>query len=221
MTVNLKYIFDKPITYAYNIIMTNFFKRKQKIKESNIAETPKSDPAKPKVSKRDIIFLIINILSIVLYSCYSLFVTYRMTDEKSFLGRFIIVALIVYAVAFILLILLSITNRKKLKHRLKNYKSAIKFLKYIVQIINFVLSIVTTISALVNNEKVDFSVIGFAILSFIITVILILVEIASIIVRKNIPLIKRNFLEIREPEKFNNKNNDELNKNSNTNKDKK
>ena len=92
---------------------------------------------------------------------------------------------------------------------MKNYKSAINFLKYAIRIINFVLSIITAISAITSTGKVDFSLIGYAVLSFIITIILILVEIATIIIRKNIPLIKRNFLEIREPENYNDKKFDE------------
>ncbi len=187
--------------------MASFFKRKQKEKESHIASSPEREPIKRSMTKRNVFFLLLNIISIVLYSCYTLFVTYRMADEKSFLGKFILGMLVIYAASFLILFILSIGNQKKLKSRLKNYKSAIKFLKYLVRLINFVLSISTAISAIVNTGRADVSAIGYAILSFIITIILILVEIAAIIVRKNIPLIKRNFLEIRDPDGYNDKKN--------------
>lgn len=182
----------------------SIFCRKKKEKESNIAQSPTREKQKQTFSKKQVFLLLFNVISIVLYSCYTLFVTYKMTDEKSFLGKFIFVMLIVYAIAFLLLLLLSLGNRKKLKYRLKNYKSATVFLKYAIRIINFVLSISTAISALVNTGRTDIEAVGYAILSFIITIILIIIEIAAIIVRKNIPLIKRNFLEMRDPEKFNN-----------------
>lgn len=189
--------------------MALFSKRKEQEKESHIATSPARERKEEGFTKKQVFSLLFNIISIVLYSCYTLFVTYRMTDEKSFLGKFIFVMLIIYAVSFLLLFFISLRNRKKLKSRLKNYKSAIKFLKYLVKIINFVLSISTAISALVNTGRADFSAIAYAILSFIITIILILVEIAAIIVRKNIPLIKQNFLEIRDPDSYNGKQKEE------------
>ena len=85
-----------------------------------------------------------------------------------------------------------------MKAGLKNYKSATKFLKYSMQVLNFVLSIITAITALFQTGKLDFQSILFATLSFIVTLFLILFEIAGIIIRKNIPIIKRNFLELRE-----------------------
>ncbi len=183
--------------------MANCFKKKNQEKESNVAKSPARAKKEDYITKKQVFLLIFNVVSIVLYSCYTLFVTYKMTDEKSFLGKFIFVMLIIYAVSFFLLLIISLGNRKKLKYRLKNYKSATKFLNYLVRIVNFVLSIATIISAVVNTGRADVSAIGYAILSFIITIILIIVEIAAIIVRKNIPLIKRNFLEIRDPENFN------------------
>lgn len=85
-----------------------------------------------------------------------------------------------------------------MKSGLKNYKSATKFLKYAIQVLNFVLSIITAISAFITTGTTDFSAIIYAVLSLIVTGVLILFEIAFIIIRKNIPIIKRNFLEIRE-----------------------
>lgn len=103
-----------------------------------------------------------------------------------------------YIAIFILIILINIGNRKKMRSGLKNYKSATKFLKYAIQILNFVLSIATAISAFITTGTTDLSAIAYAVLSLIVTGVLILFEIAVIIVRKNIPIIKRNFLEIRE-----------------------
>ena len=85
-----------------------------------------------------------------------------------------------------------------MKYHLKNYKSATNFLKYAISIINFSLSIFTAISAFVTTGTTDVSAVLYAILSLFVTGFLILFEIAKIIVRKNIPLIKRNFLELRE-----------------------
>lgn len=85
-----------------------------------------------------------------------------------------------------------------MKTGLKNYKSATKFLKYAIQILNFVLSITTAVSAFITTGTTDFSAIAYAVLSLIVTGVLILFEVAVIIIRKNIPIIKQNFLEIRE-----------------------
>ncbi len=175
-----------------------FWQRKKQQKESNIARTPE-ESSNPKriMTKQKVFFLIWNILSITLYSSYTLFVIYKMS-EKNFLSKVIVYLLAAYAIAFILLILISIGNQTKLKFRLKNFKSATSFLKYLIQIINFVLSIVTAISAFFATGKADLLGIIYGILSLAVTFFLILIEIAKIIIRKNIPLIKRNFLEIRE-----------------------
>ena len=97
-----------------------------------------------------------------------------------------------------LLILINLGNKKKLKRNLKNYKSATKFFKYAIQILNFTLSIITAISAFITTGTTDISAIAFAVLSIIITFFMILFEVAKIIVRKNIPLIKQNFLDLRD-----------------------
>lgn len=173
------------------------FRKKSKEKESNIATSPEQKKPIDELTKVKVFFLFWNILSIALYSCYTLFVIYKLS-EKSFLSKIIIYLLYAYAAVFVLLILINIGNRKKMKYQLKNYKSATNFLKYTIQILNFFLSIFTAISAFVSTGKVDFSTIGYAILSLVITTILIFFEIVKIIVRKNIPLIKRNFLEMRD-----------------------
>ena len=143
------------------------------------------------------LFLLWNIFSIAVYSCYTLFVTYKLS-EKNFLSKVILYLLIAYAVIFVLLILVSLNSKGRMKYRLKNYKSAVKFFKYAIQIINFVLSIITAISAFITTGKTNVSAILYAILSLFITLIFIFFEIVHIIIRKNIPLIKHNLLEIRD-----------------------
>lgn len=177
--------------------MINLFRRKKIKKESNVATTPEDSVGSENFTKSKVFFFIWNILSITLYSAYTLFVIYEMA-EKTFLSKIIMYLLYAYGIAFILLILINIGNRRKLKSNLKNYKSATKFLKYAMQILNFILSITTALSALFSGAGIDFKSVLFAILSFIVTIVLILFEIAGIIVRKNISVIKHNFLEIRE-----------------------
>ncbi len=177
--------------------MIKFFNRKNLKKESNVATSPKIFEKHNTFTKWKVFFFIWNILSITLYSAYTLFVIYQMA-EKTFLSKAIIYLLYAYAIAFVLLILINIGNKKRLKYNLKNYKSATKFLKYAMQILNFVLSIITAVSILFSSGTLDIKSIIFAVLSLFITLILILFEIAGIIIRKNIPLIKRNFLEMRD-----------------------
>lgn len=177
--------------------MAIFFKRKKQDKESNVAVSPEQEEKQETLTKIKVFFFLWNILSIALYTCYTLFVIYRLA-ERTFLSKIIIYLLYAYAAIFVLLILLNIGNRKKLKYRLKNYKSATKFLKYAIQILNFTLSIITAISALITTGTTDIQAVLFAILSIIVTLVMIFFEIISIIIRKNIPLIKRNFLEIRD-----------------------
>lgn len=169
----------------------------KKEKLSNEIFTPTDSVAEKKTSKAKIFFFVWNIFSIILYSCYTLFVVYQMS-EKSFLSQLIIYLLYAYAIIFIIIIILNLKNRKRLKTKLKNYQSSINFLKYLVQIINFILSIATAISALFSTGTLDFNAIGYGLLSIFVTLVLIIVEIAKLIIRKNIPLIKYNFLEIRD-----------------------
>lgn len=177
--------------------MINPFKRKAIEKESNVALTPEDENIRPPQTPIKVAFLVWNLLSIALYSCYTLFVTYKLA-EKTFLSKIIIYLLAVYAVTFVLLILINLGNNKKLKRNLKNYKSATKFFKYAIQILNFTLSIITAISAFITTGTTDISAIAFAVLSIIVTFFMILFEVAKIIVRRNIPLIKQNFLDLRD-----------------------
>lgn len=189
-------MFAKSQNLIYNLRM-KWFSRKKIQKESKIAKTPEQEEKPKKLTKARVFFFVWNILSITLYSTYTLFVTYRMA-EKTFLSKVIVYLLYAYAFAFVILILINLGNKKKLKSGLKNYKSATKFLKYFMQIINFVLSIITAVSALFSTGTTDFLSILYATLSFIVTLVLILFEIAAIIIRKNMPLIKYNFLEMRD-----------------------
>ena len=177
--------------------MINPFKRKAIEKESNVALTPEDEDIRPPQNPIKVAFLVWNLLSITLYSCYTLFITYKLA-EKTFLSKIIIYLLAVYAVTFVLLILINLGNNKRLKRNLKNYKSATKFFKYAIQILNFTLSIITAISAFITTGTTDISAIAFAVLSIIVTFFMILFEVAKIIVRKNIPLIKQNFLDLRD-----------------------
>lgn len=166
-------------------------------KENNIAKTPEYSVNNHKTKKVNSFFLLITIISIAVYSCYTFLIIYRLT-QKTFLSKIIIYLLGLYVFVFLLLILVNLGNKKRMKNNLKDYKSATKFLKYSIQIINFILSIVTLVSAFITTGKTDFSSLAFAFASLFLTIIFIFIEIISIKIRKNLPLIKKNFFEIRE-----------------------
>ena len=170
-------------------------------KESNIAYTPEESKRAP-LKKINAAFFLLTFFSIALYSSYTLFVIYKLT-EKTFLSKIIMYLLAVYIVAFILLVLVNLGNKRKMNSSLKNYKSATKFLKYSVQIINLVLSIITAISAFITTGTTDIPALAYAFLSIFITFVFIFFEIIVIKVRKNMHLIKQNFLELREKPKRN------------------
>lgn len=178
-----------------------FFKRREAQKESKVVKTPETvEVSSPKLKKFRILFLLWNILSIALYSCYTFFITYRLS-QKNFLSKVILYMLIAYAAIFLLLIIFSVKSKKKMKNRLKNYKSAVKFLKYAIQIINFVISIITVINSFIATGTTSVSSVLYAIyaiFSLFVTLFFIFFEIVKIIIRKNIPLIKYNLLEMRE-----------------------
>lgn len=165
-------------------------------KESNVAYTPEESKRSP-LKKINLVFFVLTFLSIVLYSSYTLFIIYKLT-EKTFLSKIIVYLLGIYIVAFVLLILVNLGNKRKMKSNLKNYKSATKFLKYAVQIINFTLSIFTAISAFITTGTTDISALAYAVLSIFITLVFVFFEVIAIKIRKHFPLIKQNFLELRE-----------------------
>lgn len=170
---------------------------RKKQKDSNIAKTPDEAKKQPRFKKISTFFFLLTIFSIAFYSCYTFFVIYKLA-KKTFLSKFIIYLLGIYILVFLLLILINLRNKRKMKRNLKDYKSATKFLKYTVQIINFVLSIVTAVSAFITTGTTDIPALFYAIISMFITLIFVFFEIISIKIRKNLPLIKRNFLELRE-----------------------
>lgn len=172
------------------------FTKKRK-KESNEAVTPEKSRRSPKLKKINTFFFLMTILSIAFYSCYTFFVIYKLA-KSSFLSKIIMYLLALYVFVFVLLILINLNNRRRMKSNLKDYKSATKFLKYAVQIINLVLSIVTIVSAFITTGTTDISALAYAFFSLILTLIFVFIEIISIKIRKNIPLIKRNFLELRD-----------------------
>lgn len=177
------------------------FGRKKRVKESNVAKTPEESKKKPRLKKINTFLFLFSFFSIVFYSCYTFFVIYKLS-ETTFLSKIIIYLLGVYILTFLLLVLINLGNKRRMKRQLKDYKSATKFLKYTVQIINFALSIFTAISAFITNGTTDISALAYAIFSMFITFVFIFIEIITIKIRKNLPLIKRNFLELREkPEK--------------------
>lgn len=178
---------------GYNKLMF----RRNKQKESNIATTPEESKRKPRLKRISAFFFLMTILSIALYSCYTFFVIYKLT-KKTFLSKFIVYLLGLYVFVFILLILINLGNKRRMKSNLKDYKSATKFLKYSVQIINLILSIFTIISAFITSGTTDIPALAYAFLSLFITLIFIVIEVISIKIRKNLPLIKRNFLELRD-----------------------
>lgn len=165
-------------------------------KESNVAYTPETSKKSP-LKKINMVFFVLTFLSIVLYSSYTLFIIYRLT-QKTFLSKIIVYLLGIYIVAFVLLILVNLGNKRKMKRGLKNYKSATKFLKYAVQIINLVLSIITAISAFITTGTTDIPALAYAVLSIFVTLVFVFFEIVAIKIRKNFHLIKQNFLELRE-----------------------
>lgn len=166
-------------------------------KESNRLTTPEESLPGPKMQKLNNWFFIFTIFSIIVYSCYTFFIVYKLA-EKTFLSKIIVYLLGIYVIVFLILILVNLRNRRKMKYSLKNYKSATKFLKYAIQIINFSLSIITAISAFITTGTTDISALAYAFLSILITIIFIFFEIVSIKIRKNFPAIKQNFLELRD-----------------------
>ena len=90
--------------------MFNIFKRKKFEKESNVALTPEPIEKKPeRFTKTNVFFFLWNIMTITLYSAYTLFVTYQMA-EKTFLSKVIIYLLYAYIAIFVLLILINISR---------------------------------------------------------------------------------------------------------------
>ena len=165
-------------------------------KESNIVDTPEDSIPEKKQKPITGWFLLWNVIPILLYCAYTFFFVYK-TSQSNFLSKIVIYLLAAYVVVFLLLVIISLGNRSKMKRNLKNYKSAASFLRYTVTIINFSLSIITLIGAFLTTGAVDFKSFLYAVLILIVTVISIFFEIGKIIIRKNISVIKQNFLDLR------------------------
>lgn len=178
-----------------------FNKKTEKI--SKHAETPELETNEKKKSRFGgikLFFFIWNIVSITVYSAYTLYVLYNMT-EATFLSKAMPFLLMLYALVFLILIILGLFDKKHMSSNLKNYKSAINFFKAFVQILNFVLSMITIVSVFIQTGKPDFTGFMFAILSLLLTLASIFFEIIKIIIRKNMGIIKQNFLEIHDKPK--------------------
>lgn len=175
----------------------SIFKRKQVQKESNIATTPIEKTPVETFSKKKFYLLLWHIISLALYLVYIFYFIIKIA-QGNFLSRLIFWLIYGYIAAFFIIVIISIGNKRKLKSRMKSFKSAVKFLKYFIQIVTFVMSIVTAISAFIATGKFDMSALIYAFVSLILTIIMVLFEVIKIVIRKNIPTVKHNFLEMRE-----------------------
>ena len=113
-------------------------------------------------------------------------------------ARFIKYILGAYITAFAILVIFGLFDQKNMKHRLKNYKSAVTFFKGAVQILNLTLSIITIITIFIATGKPDFKGIIIALFSLFLTIISLFFEIVKIIIRKNVGIIKQNFLDLHQ-----------------------
>ncbi|MBQ8425312.1 MAG: hypothetical protein IJX17_04755 [Clostridia bacterium] len=173
------------------------FKKRVIEKESNIASAPEHIKAPSTFSAKKYYLLLWNILSMTFFCIYVFYLIFRV-PEISFLYNIIVYVLYGYGIALILILLLSIGKKSKLKTRLKNYKSAIKFLQYTIQIVSFTLLIVTAISSLFTTGKLDVLALKNALSSLVLTCIMVMFEVFKIMVRKNVPVVKENFLRLKE-----------------------
>lgn len=189
----------------------SIFKRKKIEKESNIAETPENSKPKSEFSVAKFYYMIWYIFSLAFHICYVGYIIITIA-QKNFLSQVIVYLLYAYAIALVLIILFSLGNKSKLKARLTDYKSAVNFLKYLIQMISFVLSFVTAVSSFFTTGKFDSVAMSSAITSLILTAIMAVFEFIKIMIRKNIPIVKQNFLRIKENNEI-----EKLQKNPNAN----
>lgn len=173
------------------------FKKKNIEKESNIASAPEHKKTPSTFSVKKFYLSLWNTISFGLYIVYVFYLILRV-EEISFLYDIIVYAFYGYGIALALIFLLSIGKKSKLKTRLKNYKSAVKFLQYTIQLVSFVLLIITALSSLFTTGKLDVLALTNALYSLIVTIVMVIFEIIKIMIRKNIPVVKENFLRLRE-----------------------
>jgi len=124
--------------------------------------------------KRELPWLIVNIISVILYSVF-IFVTLDYNKSKT-LTIILIVFEAVYVLALIALLVLS-KDKKKMKLRLKNYKSAIKIFKSVFSIVGLAMSISVLVSSTYFSFERLFSflymifMIGFSLVSVLINIL--------------------------------------------------
>ena len=163
------------------------FNRQKQEKETNIATTPEGPKPKKEFSKARFYYLLWTVLSMGFYCCYVFYLIVSVAQQY-FLSKAILVLLIIYGALLVFIIIFSIGNKKKMKSRLKTYKSALNFLKYFIQLISFTLSIVNAISSFFVTGVFDRYSLLSAFTSLLITVIMVVFEIVKIMIRKNIPI---------------------------------
>ena len=179
--------------------------KKQMQRETNIATSDRYyvDNGKPKkdFSKAKMYYLLWSIVSMAFNIGYAFYVIFTVA-KQNFLASTIKILLVIYGVILVLVIMLSLGNKKKMKSRLKTYRSALNFLKYLIQLISFSLAIVNAISSFFVTGQFARAAIASAFTSLIITVIMIFIEIVKLMIRKNIPIVKQNLLKIKEKEEI-------------------
>ena len=175
------------------------FNRQKKEKETNIAVTPESPKPKKEFSKAKFYYLLWTIVSMAFHCCYVFYLIISVAQQY-FLSQAIFFLLCIYGVVLVFIIIFSLGNKKKMKSRLKTYKSALNFLKYLIQLISFTLSIINAISTFFVTGVFDRISLLNAFVSLIITVIMVLFEVVKIMIRRNIPIVKSNLLKIKEKE---------------------
>lgn len=175
----------------------SIFNRKKIEKESNIAGTPENAKPKAEFSIAKFYYMLWFLFSMTFHICYVTYIIITIA-QKNFLSQIIVYLLYGYAIALVLIILFSLGNKSKLKARLTNYKSAVNFLKYLIQMISFVLSLVTAISSFFTTGKFDSLAMSSALTSLLLTAIMAFFEFIKIMIRKNIPIVKQNFLRMKE-----------------------
>ena len=178
-------------------VRMKILRKKQIQKESNIASAPQHIKAPSSFSVKRFYLLLWEILSMTFFCIYVFYTIFRV-PEISFLCDIIIYVLYGYGFALILILLFSIGQKSKRKARLKNFKSAIKFLQYTIQAVSIVLLLVTAISSIFTTGKIDIRALTSALYSLIVTCVMVFFEVIKIMIRKNIPVVKENFLRLKE-----------------------
>ena len=102
--------------------------KKKVDKQTNIASSPEQAPEKKEFSKAKFYYLLWYIVSLSFHLGYVVYLILTIA-EKTFLSKAITYLLYGYGVVFLIIVLVSLKDKKRLKDRIKNYKSALNFLK--------------------------------------------------------------------------------------------